>query len=58
MGKFDQQLAHWRELHRIALEDLEELKQVSGRSRKTQARAGLMSLTLRSCGTKSWYLHS
>ena len=25
MGKFDQQLAHWRELHRIALEDLEEL---------------------------------
>ena len=25
MGKFDQQLTHWRELHRIALEDLEEL---------------------------------
>lgn len=26
MGKFDQQLTHWRELHRIALEHLEELQ--------------------------------
>ena len=25
MGKFDNQLAHWREQHRIALEDLEAL---------------------------------
>jgi hypothetical protein len=26
MGKFDNQLAHWREQHRIAVEDLEALQ--------------------------------
>jgi len=26
MGKFDNQLAHWREQHRIAVEDLERLQ--------------------------------
>jgi hypothetical protein len=26
MGKFDKQLAHWRELHRIAVEDLEAIQ--------------------------------
>ena len=26
MGKFDNQLAHWREQHRIAAEDLEALQ--------------------------------
>jgi hypothetical protein len=26
MGKFDSQLAHWREQHRIAAEDLEALQ--------------------------------
>jgi DNA phosphorothioation-dependent restriction protein DptG len=31
MGKFDKQLAHWRELHRVAVEDLEDLQ--SGRKR-------------------------
>jgi len=26
MGKFDKQLAHWREQHRLAVEDLEDLQ--------------------------------
>jgi hypothetical protein len=26
MGKFDKELAHWREQHRIAVEDLEDLQ--------------------------------
>ena len=34
MGKFDKQLAHWREQHRLAVEDLEDLQ--SGRKKMAE----------------------
>ena len=34
MGKFDKQLAHWREQYRLAVEDLEDLQ--SGRKKMAE----------------------
>ena len=34
MAKFDKQLAHWREQHRLAVEDLEDLQ--SGRKKMAE----------------------
>jgi hypothetical protein len=39
MGKFDNQLAHWREQHRVAVEDLEDSSQARRRWRKTMGQA-------------------
>jgi hypothetical protein len=60
MGKFDNQLAHWREQHRVAVEDLGDLQAGKRKIAEDTGEGWLMSLTagLRSCGTKSWYLHS
>ena len=38
MGKFDNQLAHWREQHRIAVEDLEALQ--SGERKMAEDKVG------------------
>ena len=60
MGKFDNQLAHWREQHRIAVEDLEALQSGERKWRKTTARAGLMLLNAGRAefGPKLLSLHS
>jgi hypothetical protein len=48
MGKFDNQLAHWREQHRIALEDLEAL--LSGERKMAEDNGdGWIDVTDRNC---------
>jgi len=60
MGKFDKQLAHWREQYRGAVEDLQDLDSGRRRWRKTLARAGLIPLTAggTELGPKLCSLHS
>ena len=60
MGKFDNQLAHWREQHRIAVEDLEAF-QSGERKIAEDVGEGWVDTADRwkkDCGTKLSSLHS
>jgi hypothetical protein len=60
MGKFDQQLTHWRDQHRIAVEDLQDLQAGKRKIAEDTGRAGSMSPTVgqREFGMKLSSLHS